>query len=210
MNLLTNLNWSEEQIDALQEIMNIGIGIAAKSLSEMVSEEVLLNIPNIQLLSRSDISKMLEAQNPEGMSYVFQDFKGTFFGRSALIFPIHKSFNLVKALLKDLVLDDDMTEMEQEALSEVGNVILNACISTLVNCLDVKIEVQIPSYVRGGPVDILLEGDPQLDHNPTNLFCAVNFSTKESGIEGHVLFLLELPSIEILRRSLEEYLSEQV
>ncbi|MBL4907741.1 MAG: chemotaxis protein CheX [Sneathiella sp.] len=206
MNELESLSWSEDQIDALTEIMNMGIGVAASSLSEMVGEEVILNIPKIRLVSRHDISQELSTQCPEGMSYVFQDFSGTVHGRSALLFPIQKSFNLVKALLGNIEIDDELTEMEQEALSEVGNVILNACIATLVNNLALEIEVEIPQYVRGGAVSVLLEGDTQLDHSQTNLFCAVNFSTRESGIEGYVMFLLELPSVKTLKNSLEEYL----
>jgi len=208
MSDLDNLDWSEDQIDALTEIMNMGIGVAAKSLSEMVGEEVFLDIPQIRLVSRNEISKSLTEQSPEGMSYVFQDFKGSVFGRSALLFPIKKSFNLVKALLNDVVLDDDMTEMEQEALSEVGNVILNACIATMVDSLDLTIEVEIPQYVRGGPLNVLLAGDSQLDQSQTNLFCAVNFNTRESGIEGYVLFLLGLPSVKALRESLDIYLQK--
>ncbi|MEH6476938.1 MAG: chemotaxis protein CheX [Sneathiella sp.] len=204
---LESLDWSEDQIDALTEIMNMGIGVAAKSLSDMVGEEIILNIPKIRLVSRNEITNDLAERNPEGLSYVFQDFKGSVVGRSALLFPIQKSFNLVKALLKDMANDDEMTEMEQEALSEVGNVILNACIATMVDTLGLEIEVEIPQYIRGGPVGVLLAGDSELDDTQTNLFCAVDFKTHESGIEGYVLFLLELPSVKNLKKSLEEYVN---
>jgi len=208
MNEFSRLSWSGDQVDALTEIMNIGIGVAAKNLSEMVAEEVFLSIPEIRLVSRSNISEELLSQNPEGMSFVFQDFCGSINGRSALIFPIKKSFNLVKALLNNVVADDEMTEMEQEALSEVGNVILNACIATLADTLDLHMEVEIPQYVRGGAVNVLLAGDDVLDHSRTNLFCAVNFKTHQSGIDGYVLFLLELPSVKKLRISLEQFLQK--
>ncbi len=208
MNNNEQLTWNEIQIDALTEIMNLGIGVAASSLSEMVDEEVEMNIPLLRVVSRQDVSKELSDQCPDGMSYVFQDFSGSFSGRSALLFPVQQSFSLVKALLKDVIIDDDLTEMEREALSEVGNVILNACIATLVNTLEVPIEVEIPQYVRGGAIEMLIDGDPELIESPTNLFCAVTFKTVKSGIEGYVVFLLGLKSAKALQESVEDYIQQ--
>ncbi|MEH6403182.1 MAG: hypothetical protein V7750_07410 [Sneathiella sp.] len=208
MNEFSRLSWSKDQVDALTEIMNIGISVAAKSLSDMVDEEVFLTIPEIRLVSRCNISEELLSQNPEGMSFVFQDFCGSVSGRSALIFPIRKSSNLVKILLKDVMVDEEMTEMEQEALSEVGNVILNACIATIADILHLRMEVEIPHYIRGDAVNVLLAGDDILDHSRANLFCAVNFKTHISEIDGYALFLLELPSVKKLRTSLEQYLQK--
>jgi chemotaxis protein CheC len=53
------LELSELQHDALVEIFNIGVGQAARAMSEIVSEEVTMSVPSIRFLNRADAAAML-------------------------------------------------------------------------------------------------------------------------------------------------------
>ncbi|UUZ47426.1 chemotaxis protein CheC [Massilia sp. B-10] len=47
-------NLSELQHDALVEIFNIGVGHAARAMSDIVNEEVTMSVPHITFLNRAD------------------------------------------------------------------------------------------------------------------------------------------------------------
>lgn len=49
---------SNEYCDTLSELFNIGMGRAAKSLSEMVREEVILSVPNMRAMSHQEALDM--------------------------------------------------------------------------------------------------------------------------------------------------------
>ena len=56
---MTTSSLSELELDALTELVNIGVGVAATALREMVGEEILLTVPKVELLSRENAIKTL-------------------------------------------------------------------------------------------------------------------------------------------------------
>src|SRR5512135_3241943 len=85
--------------DALTELVNLGAGRAAKNLSRMVAEQVVLSVPRTELLTRDAASRILTTLEPANLVAVGQDFQGTFSGRALLIFPETNSLELVRAVL---------------------------------------------------------------------------------------------------------------
>ena len=125
---------SELQKDALGELLNIGMGRASASLSEMVGEEVELSVPKVDTLSRDEAIIRINSLVGNKVTAIKESFKGAFWGDALLLFPENHSLELVRALIKDDTLPAEMiSEMEQEALTEVGNIILNACLGSLAN-----------------------------------------------------------------------------
>ncbi len=55
-----------------------------------------------------------------------QAFQGAVEGNIALLFAKDSSFNLVGELVGDEVPLEDLPDIEQEAIAEVGNIVLNA------------------------------------------------------------------------------------
>jgi chemotaxis protein CheC len=49
----------ELELDALTELVNIGVSRAATSLREMVGEQVLLSVPHVALVSRQRAVEIL-------------------------------------------------------------------------------------------------------------------------------------------------------
>ena len=49
----TALPLNELELDALTELVNIGVSRAADSLREMVGEEIILSVPKVELLGRA-------------------------------------------------------------------------------------------------------------------------------------------------------------
>ena len=140
---------SEIEQDALAEIANMGVSRAAASLRRMVGEQVLLSVPAVNIVSRRVASRMVEKGHSPKLVAVQQSFEGPFSGRALLIFPEAQSLELVRSIVGEEHSLEDVIDLEQEALAETGNIILNACLATIANVLRRTMRMSLPSIVRG-------------------------------------------------------------
>lgn len=199
-----NIQLSELQRDAITEFLNIGMGRAAGSLSEMANEEVKLSVPSLELLSRQKIVRCLNSQLQQSIVAVKQHFSGSFWGEALLLFPQEKSLELVQILVKNEVPQEMLTELEEDALTEVGNIILNACLSSLADILGTDLANDLPIFKTGTVMEIF-------DINVANkdeqvMFLRIHFALQTKNIVGYVAFILELPSLEQFKAKVNNYL----
>lgn len=190
-----------EQSDALGEIFNIGVGRAASALSELLHEEVLLSVPHVQVLTVSEAAHRLSAADIP-MYGVRQPFSGTLRGDALLIFPSHRSLDLVRLMAGQSVPTDELSAIEQDAMTEIGNVMLNACIASLGELLGSEFALGLPSVSMGDSRAIL--GTRIQNH--LVVFLHIRFELKTSAIEGYVVFVLHTTSMETLRDALNRLL----
>ncbi len=197
---------SELQQDMLGELLNMGIGRAAESLSEMTNEEVLLSVPKLELLTRDELTLRIAAEEQHPLRAVRQPFTGTLAGEGLICFPEERSLELVRvALQRDIPLEQ-MTELEEEALLEVGNIILNACLSTFSDTLDIEVATGLPTPLSGHRAQIVdqLQGSG----DDVVFFMSICFTLKGRDITGGVTFVLDVGSLAALLSSVDEYLKQ--
>lgn len=199
----------EFYVDAVAEILNVGMGSAAASLSEMINEEVILTVPSVEFVSRSVATEHIGDQAKTDVSGVHQNFKGAFAGDAVLLFPENQSLELVRAVLQqdDMTLDD-LTEMEQEAMTEIGNVILNACLCSMADMFGKEMQGEIPEYVHGS-IDQVFSNEVGEDHTEAIvLLLNMNFSVDKKNIQGYVTFLMDVVEVKQFKASIQEFLGE--
>jgi len=180
--------------DAVGELINIAIGRAAAALSELVGDEVKLSVPFVELSDAESTARRLGVEMGGGDTVaVRQHFDGRMEGDILLIFPEHRSLELVRSMLGDQVPLDQLTDLEREALLEIGNIILNACLGSLANQSGLTLESSLPTYVRGLPARVLggarPVGDPELV-----LFLHVDFELLNRDISGYLAFVMDIVS----------------
>jgi len=190
--------------DAITEVLNIGMGNAASSLSEMTGEEIILNIPSIQLLSRPNAVSILAEKISNDVSGVHQSFKGVFDGEAMLIFPEKQSLELVRAVLQqDDIPLDALTDMEQEAMTEIGNVILNACLCSIADMFSKEIQGEIPLFIKGSLNEIFAIKENQNVEEAIILLLNMNFAIESKKIEGYLTFLMDVDSTLQFKKNIE-------
>lgn len=187
--------------DALVEILNIGIGRAASSLSEMVKDEVLLDIPTVELIKSQQADQRVSDLGGEHITAISQHFSGDFEGQALLFFPIESSVNLIRSLLQDSVPLEQLTELEGEALLEVGNIILNACFGTIANILSLQMESSLPQLIQGGSTALLAKNESLL------MLINVNFKVSHRDINGYVSFVMDVGNFAKFYQHLQNYLN---
>jgi chemotaxis protein CheC len=194
--------------DAVEEILNIAIGQAAASLSRMVHDRIALSVPFVEFLAPAEAATRLDGGTNGAESVaVRQRFASAFSGDILLIFPEHRSLDLVRSMLGDVVPMDSLTELEQEALLEVGNVILNACLGSLANQLGLAIESSLPTYLRGRGAQILDSKHPDTE---LVMFLRVDFSLAAKGIQGYLAFVMDIVSARQFAEVVGAYVTRRI
>ncbi|OAI01791.1 hypothetical protein A1353_00810 [Methylomonas methanica] len=199
-------NSDEDFLDAVAEILNIGMGYAASALSEMVNEEVKLSVPGVMFVSRPDALKILQAKTEKEVSGVCQHFDGIMGGDVLLLFPEEKSLQLVRAVLQQDISLDDLTEMEQEAMAEIGNIILNGCLCAIADLFKQEITGGIPEFVKGSLTNILTNDSLVNKVESCVLLLNMEFSLAKQHVEGYVSFLMDVDSMDVFKQSVKTYL----
>lgn len=93
------MNVTAEQLDALQELINIGIGRAASLLNEMVDSHIGLKIPFVKVLTGAEAYQELATRfHDDSLASVRLSFTGSFSGAAGLIFPTDSASSLVAVL----------------------------------------------------------------------------------------------------------------
>jgi len=196
---------NELQLDALTEMVNIGVNRAAAGLREMVGEQVHLSVPNVALVSRDQAISTLAATEANSLVGIHQVFDGDVTGRALLIFPDTKSLELVRAVAGAELSLEEIIELEHEALAEIGNIILNGCMATLANMLQRNLKMSLPEILRGKP-DIFFNLEPPPEAGEIVMFLYINFAIRQRDIRGYIAMLMDMPSMAALQVLLDEYI----
>jgi len=188
--------------DALGEVSNIAMARAANSLRQMVEHEVLLSVPAVDILSQEAATQLVAKPNNPSLVAVRQDFSGALSGRALLIFPEANSLELVRAVVGRQLSLEDIVDLEDEALAETGNVILNSWVATIANLLKRALKMSLPVVVRGDSRRMFESDETQ---ESLILFLHIKFEISKKEIGGYVALLMDIPSIDELRSLIADF-----
>jgi chemotaxis protein CheC len=193
------------ELDALTELVNIGVSRAAASLREMVGREIILSVPKVELLPRAKAVAILESSEAAKLVAVHQVFEGDITGRAMLIFPEANSLEIVRAVAGGNLSLEDIMDLEQEALAETGNIILNGCLATIANLLERSLKMSLPEILRGEATHFFTLPPPP-EAGDLVLFVYINFAVKDRDIRGYIAMLMDMPSLAALKMLLDEFI----
>lgn len=194
------------QKDALGEIFNIGVGRAADSLSQIVGEEVALSTPQVRFVPPEEVVQVLQGTRQEALSTVTQTFSGPFKARAMMVFPEHNALTIVSHMFAEDITPEELSEYEQEALCEFGNIILNAVISAFSDIFALNFEGSLPTHQFTSPSPGFFNEDSEA---PSVLVLQVDLSIRQERIEGHLFFLLGVSSLKTLIECINRYLADE-
>jgi chemotaxis protein CheC len=198
------INLSDLQRDALLEIFNIGVGNAANSMSQLIHEEIKLSVPKLQIVQKDHAEVISAFVQNQRICAVSQDFSGPLIARAFLVFPEGKTHEIVRRMLGEMVSADELNTMEEEALSEIGNIVLNACISSMSELLQADFKSSQPLYHLGTAFNVLSSNDSE---DQFMLLLHIDFSMPKEKIDGYLIFLLSVQSFNELIKKIDLLLS---
>jgi chemotaxis protein CheC len=197
---------SEMQLDALTEVFNIGTGRAASSLSEIIGDEVKLSVPRIQLLQASEANTDSLFGKNTRLGAVQQNFSGPFNINAMLLFTEERALEIVRDMMGSQLSLDELADYEQEAMCELGNVILNACLSAMSDMLKLSLNSSLPLYSVDSSETILSKVFFQ-ENQPVILVLHINLVIEKRRTQGYLVFLLSSASLENLFEHIDAFIS---
>ncbi len=195
-------SFSELELDALTEAFNLSLGEAAATFSAIVREEIDLSVPVVEFVARDELTRRMRDEQPPGSRHLcrinqhFETSGDGFRTDAMLLFPEAGSLEVVRRMLGDDTPVQHITELEQDALAEVGNIIINSCMSSLADLFGTEMIGSLPR-VQCVEVSHLLD-----DKSPDNLILVARIGMRMSAhnLSGFVLFLMDVPAIDHFMR----------
>lgn len=196
---------NELQLDALTEVFSIGAGRAALSLSEIVGDEVRISVPSIQVISSNDISSTTLSLNSGRFGAVSQHFSGPFNAEALLLFTEEQALKIVSDMMDSQMSLEELAEFEHEAMCELGNIILNACLSAMADILNFTLDSSLPNYTVASAVDILTRLKKNTNQ-PYMIILHIDLAIENQRTAGNLVFLLSSASLNNLVTHIDQFL----
>ena len=194
---------NEDQRDALQELINIGMGQAGASVAAVLDEFVQLSVPRILILKPALIPAALERiVGSEPVTAVRQGFHGDLRGEAVVVYGAAHCRELADLMGYEILLD---AAAERELLLDVSNVLVGACLGGLAEQISAEVGFSAPSLMA---VDAAAAG--LIDTRNLDLQCAlfveVNFRLEVRSFACHLVLMLAEEQILVLRNAVDRFL----
>jgi chemotaxis protein CheC len=196
-------NLTDEHLDALREVSNIGMGHAATALSQLIGRTIRLRVPKIVLSNISDVPEILGGAEKLVVG-IYLQILGDARGNILLIFPRESAMQLIGSLIPHEPDDGTgLSEMAGSTLKEVGNILASAYLTALGNLVNMVLIPSIPmmSYdMAGAVVDyVLIELGEVGD---LSLVVETEFYGEDRRI-GHLFIFPDPNSLSVILKAIE-------
>jgi len=203
------VNLTTGQEDALVELINIGFGRAGSALSKLTGHRVQLEVPQVTMCPIDEMADRLRPMLGDELATVHQIFSGPVDGDALLVLDQHSA-----AILKELLTDEpalplNIDRSAREVVTEIGNILLNACLGTFGNLLKVQVSFSVPHLTLDTLESVV--GSITVDREGLRYALIVHssFRLRDSSLTGYLVIVLGVASIERLLHALERWESEQ-
>ena len=200
---------TERQKDALSELINIAFSRTAASLSELTGHRVLLDVPRVAIYSIDELSTALGEFLPAEIATVHQVFSGAVTGDALLLLSYDGAVMLTDLLTDEPARTKALNSSDREVLTEVGNILLNACLGMFGNLLQVHVSFSVPR-LHLETLDALLRtlviGKEGLRYA---LVVYTSFRMRDSSVSGYLVIALNVASLDRLILEAEKWEERQ-
>lgn len=197
---------TEDQSDALQELANVAMGRAGKSLSTLLDSFVVLSVPRVTVVGVAELAQEVAEMSgaPEVGTAVRQAFFPDVRGEAITLFGPEGCCEIADLMGHEGELAD---AQEKELLLDTANILVGAVLNGLGEQMETEFKYTPPSILAvRTPVRKLLDVE-NLDWTCA-LLIEVNFALDERNFKCHMLTLMPENSLDYIRKTLDQMLEE--
>jgi len=195
--------------EALTELINIGYGRAAAALSELTGRRIVLDVPKVAVFPITQVSTALGEVLHGEVASVHQVFSGPVSGNALLLLD-QEAAMLLNSLLLDQPASGRLDATAREALIEVGNIVLNACLGVFGNLLQVQVTFAVPRLQLESVGSVLSSISVHEEELQYALMVHTRFRLKDSAVSGYLVIVLGIASFSRLISELEKWEKREV
>lgn len=200
---------TDRQNDAVSELINIAFARTGAALSELSGQRVMLNAPEVSIHPTAELPGTLAKFMPGEVASVHQVFAGPVAGDALLLLNLAGAVRLTDLLTDGQVPSSRLDESAREVLTEVGNILLNACLGMFGNLLDVHVTFSVPRLhleALDELIGSLITGKDELQYA---LVVHTAFQIRDSAVKGSLVLVLSVASLDRFIQEVEAWEERQ-
>lgn len=194
---------SSLELDTLKEIGSIGTGNAATALSQMMSREVRITLPEVRIMGYNEAIEWIGGPE-EVTAGVLVKMSGDVGG---IMLSVQK-LELVNVVLETMLGTsissyEGLGELERSAMVEIGNIMISTFINALSGLADLNIKLTVPAFAVDMQGAILAV--PMAEYGGMSDYLMAiggNFVCQGKVVPCHVILSPDLRSLDFLLRKL--------
>lgn len=196
---------SSRELDALQEVANIGAAHAATALSTMLGARIMISVPQVHVMPLQDVPPVVSSQEEPVVAVLLQ-MLGDLTGRTLLVFPSVVAARLAGLLTqRDPGSDDRLDSLGESAISEVGNILSSAYMTALSEFLGMMLLPSPPTLTMDSSARVVVAAHQQSGSRSNQVFCVESeLRLTEIGerLRGFFLLLPDDASLNVMLRTI--------
>jgi chemotaxis protein CheC len=204
------MDLTESQRDALTELINIGYARAAGALSQLTGYRITLEVPKVAIHRIEEMTGLLDNVVQGEVASVNQIFSGPVSGNALLLLDDDAALLLTQLLTGKERTSKAMDSAAREVITEVGNIVLNACLGVFGNLLKVQVSFSVPRlHVEsiGQVFNSITVADRELEYA---LMIHTRFYVQAGDVSGYLVIVLGVTSLERLLFEVRQWEERQL
>ena len=193
------------QHDALTELINIGYGRAASALSELTGHRVTLEVPRITVHPMEQVAPLVAQLVSGEVTSVSQAFSGAVAGHAYMMMDNKSALVLSRLLSDDPSLLGSFDASRREIITEVGNIVLNACLGVFGNLLQMQVTFAVPRLQVTEIGEVLQSMATESGELHYGLLIHTHFYLRDSAVTGYLIIILGVTSLERMLREVDDW-----
>jgi chemotaxis protein CheC len=196
---------TELQRDAITELINIAFSRTAASLSQLTGSRVDLEVPEVSVHLISEISNAVAKFVKGEVATVHQVFTGPVAGDAFLMLNFDGAIQLVDLLTGSENLKKTLGASEREVVTEVGNILMNACLGVFGNLLHVRFSFSVPHLSLDDLANMVQSVVVEQDELQHALIVGARFRMRGSEVTGCLILVLGIASYAVFLEAVESW-----
>lgn len=192
-------NLTSFQLDALQEVSNIGAGNSATSLSILLGTKIDMTVPNINIIKFDDLFNSYQENVVVAVLVrVLDDIPGSIL----YVFEEKVALNMISKLISSK--ESSITEMGISVMSEIGNIIASSFMNSISTFTNLRATASVPAVANDMLSAILVSTFIEAGQYQEYILDieTLFMGNGENEIEGHFYFIPAPGSLEKILKSL--------
>ena len=200
---------TERQNDALSELINIAFARTGAALSELTGHRVVLNPPEVAVYRTEELRGALAKFVPGDVASIHQVFAGPVAGDALLLLNYEGAVQLTDLLTDEHNRSNYLDESAREVLTEVGNILLNACLGMFGNLLNVRVSFSVPRLHLETLDELIASITTGKDEMHFALVVYTAFQIRDSSVKGFMVIVLSVQSLDRLIHEVDAWEAQQ-
>lgn len=202
---------SAQHADALTELINIGYGRAAAALSELTGYRISLEVPELVMHPIEELAPILVRALPGKVASVNQAFSGHIAGNALMMLDEKSALLLSQLMLDERSAPAELDASAREIITEIGNILLNACLGVFGNLLQVPVSFAVPRLLVE-PITHVLDTihTDKAEKLRYALMIHTRFQLRASNVTGYLFIVLGITSFDRMLLELNKWENRQI